>query len=161
MKKAFNECYKAVLNCEDEHGRKRCELFKDLPDRREYPDYFQLIKQPIALSTIRKRMNSNYYKNVIDFREDMRLMFNNARTYNQEGSWVYVDAEEMEKVFNAAFNRHIAGSDLPGAPVKASSSGYDGALTPMDDDERLPARGKAGRKQIISDDEYLTPSDEE
>ena len=23
-------------------------------------------------------------------------MFNNARTYNQEGSWVYVDADEME-----------------------------------------------------------------
>ena len=34
----------------------------------------------------------------------MRLMFNNARTYNQEGSWVYVDAEEMEKAFDAAFD---------------------------------------------------------
>lgn len=34
MKKAFNECYKAVLNCETEEGRKRCELFKELPDKK-------------------------------------------------------------------------------------------------------------------------------
>jgi hypothetical protein len=35
MKKAFNECYKAVVACEEEDtGRKRCELFKELPDKR-------------------------------------------------------------------------------------------------------------------------------
>jgi len=164
MKKAFNEIYKAVLNCEDEHGRKRCELFREVPDKKEYPDYYQLISKPIALSTLRKRLQSSYYKNVLDFREDWRLMFNNARTYNQEGSWVYVDAEEMEKVFNAAFDRVIAGSALPGAPAAPStaSGAYDSALTPMDEDERLPPKGKSGRKQIISDDEYLTnPSDDE
>ena len=26
-------------------------------------------------------------------------MFDNVWTYNQEGSWVYMDAEEIEKVF--------------------------------------------------------------
>lgn len=76
---------------------------------------------------------------------------------------MYVDAEEMEKVFNSGFDRLIAGSSLPGAPP-ASSAGagaYDTALTPMDDDERVPTK-KAGRKQILSDDEYLTnPSDDE
>jgi ATP-dependent helicase STH1/SNF2 len=34
MKKAFAECYRAVLACEDNTGRKRCELFRDLPDKR-------------------------------------------------------------------------------------------------------------------------------
>ena len=34
MKKAFNEVYKAVLACEDVDGRKRCELFRELPDKR-------------------------------------------------------------------------------------------------------------------------------
>ena len=34
MKKAFNEVHKAVLACEDTDGRKRCELFRELPDRR-------------------------------------------------------------------------------------------------------------------------------
>lgn len=173
MKKAFMECYKAVLACEDETGRKRCELFRELPDKRDYPDYYRIISQPIALSHLRKRGNSNYYKNVNAFREDWRLMFNNARTYNQEGSWVYVDAEEMEKVFKAAWDRVIAGTDFPGAPPSSSAAGaggtgsatgsYASALTPMEDDgPPPPTRGRSGsRKQVISDEEYLTPSDDE
>lgn len=134
----------------------------------DYPDYYQLITQPIALATLRKRMNTGYYKSITHFREDWKLMFDNARTYNQEGSWVYVDAEEMEKVFRATLERGTAGSGLPGAsafPSAASASGsYDSALTPMDEDER-PQRGRPrniSRKQVMSDDEYLTtPSDEE
>ncbi|EIW65238.1 uncharacterized protein TRAVEDRAFT_68776 [Trametes versicolor FP-101664 SS1] len=164
MKKSLNDIHKAVQNLEDEHGRKRSDLFRELPDRREYPDYYQLIKQPIALSTIRKRISSHYYKNVLDFREDMRLMFKNARTYNQEGSWVYIDADEMEKVFDAAFAKLITGSGLPGAPsgtAGGSSGGYDSALTPMDEDDRPAPRAKSARKQVISDDEYMTQSDEE
>jgi ATP-dependent helicase STH1/SNF2 len=43
------------------------------------------------------------------------LMFNNAQTYYQ--SWVYIDAEEMEEVFNATWDRVIVGSGLPGAPA--------------------------------------------
>ena len=34
MKKVFNDVYKAVLACEDVDGRKRCEPFQELPDKR-------------------------------------------------------------------------------------------------------------------------------
>jgi len=96
-------------------------------------------------------------------------MFNNARTYNQEGSWVYIDAEEMEKVFTAAWEKSIVGSELPGAPPVVTGTGsasgsYASALTPMDEDDRPPppTRGRStGRKQVLSDEEYLTPSDDE
>ncbi|KAG2345382.1 hypothetical protein BDR05DRAFT_930827 [Suillus weaverae] len=173
MKKAFSEVHRAVLACEDKDGRKRCALFRELPDRRvsrrhaDYPDYYQLITHPIALATLRKRGNTGYYKSITQYKEDWKLMFDNARTYNQEGSWVYIDAEEMEKVFHSTLERVTAGTGLPGAPPAlggpSSSATYDSALTPMDEDER-PQRGRArsaGRKQVISDDEYLTPSDEE
>jgi len=172
MKKAFNEVYKAVLACEDVDGRKRCELFRELPDKRDYPDYYQLITHPIALSGIRKRITAGYYKSITQFKDDWKVMFDNARTYNQEGSWVYVDAEEMEKVFLATLAKVSAGTDLPGVaplptsqPAPSASGSYDSALTPMEDEEH-PQRGRArsaGRKQVLSDDdEYLTnPSDEE
>ena len=89
-------------------------------------------------------------------------MFNNARTYNQEGSWVYVDADEMEKVFNTTFDRAIAGTDLPGAPPSVvASTSNDVVMSPAEDHKPLP-KGKHSRKQVRSDDEeYLTPSDEE
>jgi ATP-dependent helicase STH1/SNF2 len=133
----------------------------------DYPDYYQLITQPIALSHLRKRGNSNYYKDVNAYRNDWKLMFRNARTYNQEGSWVYIDAEEMEKVFDATFERVTVGSGLPGAALAVGGSGssasYESALTPMDDDDRPPpTRSRsAGRKQVISEDEYLTPSEDD
>jgi len=159
MKKAFLECHKAVMACEDDTGRRRCELFKDLPDKRDYPDYYQLIKQPIALSHIRKRTNANTYKTVTAYRADWKLMFDNARTYNQEGSWVYIDAEEMEKVFEAAYGRHVANAGFPGSPggVVASGSGYD----VMEDDEPVsrPRAKSANRKAVISDDDYSSDDD--
>ncbi|KAK7064785.1 chromatin structure-remodeling complex subunit snf21 [Favolaschia claudopus] len=164
MKKVFNECYRAVVACEDTDGRKRCELFRELPDKHDYPDYYQLITSPIALSHLRKRGSGAYYKDVQQYRNDWTLMFNNARTYNQEGSWVYVDAVEMEKVLDATFKRLTVGSGLPGASGSGggSSASYDSALTPMDEDDRPPppSRGRS-RRQVISDEEYLTPSDDD
>lgn len=98
-------------------------------------------------------------------------MFNNARTYNQEGSWVYVDAEEMEKVFNACWNRHIVNSGLPGAPGRggvslgggmsagpsaAYGNGYGNGYG-MDDDDLIPvSRGKRNQILVSDDEEYLT-----
>lgn len=90
-------------------------------------------------------------------------MFNNARTYNQEGSWVYIDAEEMEKVFEAAVARYLVGSGLPGATgssgsFASGSGGYDA----MEEDEPVsrPRSKSANRKAIISDDDDYS-SDED
>jgi hypothetical protein len=33
-------------------GRQVCALFEELPDEEEYPDYYEVIKQPIALQQI-------------------------------------------------------------------------------------------------------------
>jgi ATP-dependent helicase STH1/SNF2 len=87
-------------------------------------------------------------------------MFDNARTYNQEGSWVYIDAEEMEKVFEAAFQRHVANAGFPGSSSGDVASG-SGAYDAMDDDEPLPPpRSKsANRKAVISDDDYSSDDD--
>lgn len=115
MREAFQSCHRAVMDIKDENGRLRCELFKELPNRDDYPDYYLHILQPIAISTIRKRVSGVYYKNIPQFRADWHLMFNNARLYNQEGSIVYDDANAMQKVFDETLERLTAGTDLPGA----------------------------------------------
>lgn len=124
-----------------------------------------MIAQPIAMSHLRKRAQTNYYKDVQQYRDDWRLMFRNARTYNMEGSLVYIDADEMEKVFNEVFNRLTIGSGLPGADPAPSGPSTASASTPMDEDDKPgPARRNSGRnsKQILSDDdEYLTPSEDD
>ncbi|KAF8575918.1 hypothetical protein K439DRAFT_1640966 [Ramaria rubella] len=165
MKEIFTTCMQAVMECTDPDGRKRCDMFRDLPSRKEYPDYFQTISSPIAISTIRKRSSSSYYKTVAQYLGDWRLMFNNAKTYNQEGSWVYVDAEEMQKVLESTFRDLTAGSGLPGAePGDGTSSKLSGMTvhaamgSPQDDDEGPGPRIKGGRigKLVQSDESYYS-----
>ena len=63
------------------------------------------------MSHLRKRAQTNYYKDVQQYRDEWRLLFHNARTYNVEGSMVYNDADEMEKILNEVFDRMTIGTD--------------------------------------------------
>ncbi|KAJ1310927.1 hypothetical protein OPQ81_009439 [Rhizoctonia solani] len=156
MRAAFQACHQAVQNVYTADGRQRCELFKELPDRKMYPDYYKLIEKPIAMSHLRKRAAGGYYKTVSQYRDDWRLMFNNARTYNQEESWVYQDANAMQEVLEAVFTRETAGTDMPGAdPISTANPINPGNTSPLsaaDDDEPAPRPPgqKAGRRTSSS-----------
>lgn len=133
MREAFQQCHRAVLDLRDEYGRYRCELFKELPDRDDYPDYYQHIHRPIAISIIRKRVSGTYYKSVEQFKADWHLMFDNARIYNTEGSIVYEDANQMQKVFDETLERVTAGLDIPMTSNTATNSAgvSTGQATPI------------------------------
>ena len=45
-------------------------------------DYFDIIKHPIDLSTIKSKLDDRQYKNVLEFSADLRLMFTNCYRYN-------------------------------------------------------------------------------
>jgi ATP-dependent helicase STH1/SNF2 len=89
----FINDYKNYINSEP---RQRAFLFLVLPSKKDYPFYYQIITKPIAMDTIKKRIKTNYYKSVKQFRDDWNLMFNNARTFNEEGSQVFIDADKMQ-----------------------------------------------------------------
>ena len=63
-------------------------LFLEKPSRRDYPDYYKLISDPIDMRMIDKKVRSDKYVSVEEMLEDFRLMFNNARQYNEPGSEV-------------------------------------------------------------------------
>ncbi|KAI8637639.1 SNF2 family N-terminal domain-containing protein [Parasitella parasitica] len=101
MLRIFKECYKAVEEAveeDEETYRSRSELFMDLVSKRDYPLYYTMIKTPISMNMIKKRLNSTYYRTIAHFRDDFHLMFNNARIFNEEGSFVYEDANEMQVI---------------------------------------------------------------
>jgi ATP-dependent helicase STH1/SNF2 len=76
--------------------RQRAFLFLDLPSKKMYPQYYVMIAKPIALDIIKKKIKNKSYRNVKQFKEDFHLMFENAKTFNEEGSQVYVDACELK-----------------------------------------------------------------
>ena len=60
------------------------------------PDYFDIIKKPMDLGTIQKRIENGQYHQLEDFIADCNLTFDNAMTYNEDGSVVYDMAKELK-----------------------------------------------------------------
>lgn len=81
-----------------------CQFFVELPSKEEYPDYYEIMKKPIALNTIRERIDNDEYKSVDEFQADLKLIADNAKTYNRKGSQVYRDAVELQSFADALIN---------------------------------------------------------
>ncbi|NXT79980.1 BRDT protein, partial [Zapornia atra] len=63
------------------------------------PDYYSIIKKPMDLSTIKKRLEHNYYTKAAECIEDLKTMFLNCYIYNKPGDDIVFMAQELEKVF--------------------------------------------------------------
>ncbi|GAP89300.1 putative SNF2-family ATP dependent chromatin remodeling factor snf21 [Rosellinia necatrix] len=87
---------------EDEGPAKRLIIgpFVKLPSKRDYGDYYVLIQSPICMNQIQAKIKKEEYNSINDMRKDITLMCNNCRTYNEDGSLLYSDANVMEKFFN-------------------------------------------------------------
>lgn len=84
--------------------------FKEPVDAREVPDYYDIIKDPIDLKTISKRVESEqYYITLEMFASDMKRMFNNARTYNSPETIYYKCTNRLDSFFT---NKFQAGAQL-------------------------------------------------
>ncbi|CAN1291724.1 Histone acetyltransferase GCN5 [Linum perenne] len=73
--------------------------FKEPVDGRDVPDYYDIIKDPIDLKTMLKRVESEQYYVTFDmFVADVKRMFANARTYNSPETIYYKCATRMMQV---------------------------------------------------------------
>ncbi|KAF0973478.1 hypothetical protein FDP41_008182 [Naegleria fowleri] len=84
---------------DEEDGRALALPFLELPDRKDFPDYYDLIQTPICLNDIDKKIRNGVYKRVEDMEQDIQTLVVNAQTYNQEGSAIYQDAETIRQIF--------------------------------------------------------------
>ena len=100
-------------------------MFLELPSKEDYPDYYVHIQHPIALDGIEARING--YRQPDDLRSDVRLMVDNAQSYNMKGSGVYKDAQTLWQVFERAYAKEFgpppAGGESAAGGRKASLGG--------------------------------------
>ncbi|KAJ8769011.1 hypothetical protein K2173_024006 [Erythroxylum novogranatense] len=66
-------------------------------------DYYDIIKNPMDLGTVKSKLGKNLYDSPYDFAADVRLTFNNAMRYNPKGHEVYVLAEQFLSRFEELF----------------------------------------------------------
>ena len=63
------------------------------------PDYFEIIKKPMDMATIRKRLDNNYYWEAQEAIQDFNQMFTNCYIYNKPGEDIVIMAKSLEKYF--------------------------------------------------------------
>ncbi|XP_069418633.1 protein polybromo-1 isoform X33 [Ovis canadensis] len=135
MKILFNVVLEAR---EPGSGRRLCDLFMVKPSKKDYPDYYKIILEPMDLKIIEHNIRNDKYTGEEGMIEDMKLMFRNARHYNEEGSQVYNDAHILEKLLK---DKRKELGPLP------------------DDDDMASPKLKLSRKSGISPkkSKYMTP----
>ncbi|XP_076403039.1 bromodomain testis-specific protein isoform X14 [Peromyscus maniculatus bairdii] len=63
------------------------------------PDYYTIIKTPMDLNTIKKRLENKYYVKASECIEDFNTMFSNCYLYNKPGDDIVLMAQALEKLF--------------------------------------------------------------
>jgi E1A/CREB-binding protein len=75
------------------------------PEELGLDDYFDIIKKPMDLGTIQKKLDGGSYHSFDDFKSDVRLTFENAMKYNEERTVVHEMAKELKKKFEIDFKK--------------------------------------------------------
>ncbi|XP_068148302.1 LOW QUALITY PROTEIN: nucleosome-remodeling factor subunit NURF301 [Drosophila tropicalis] len=73
--------------------------FMEPVDPEEAPDYYKIIKEPMDLKQMEKKLESNSYSKLSEFIGDMTKIFDNCRYYNPKESSFYKCAEALESCF--------------------------------------------------------------
>lgn len=119
---------KAVESLKEKSTRRDISAeFQKLPSRKHYPDYYQLIKKPIALDVIHKNLDDGEYVTLELLREDLLQMCNNAKRYNQKGSQLYSDAAQIARLvknWSGDAENYSEDSDLEEATKELSARNY-------------------------------------
>ncbi|XP_055077452.1 bromodomain testis-specific protein [Periophthalmus magnuspinnatus] len=81
-------------------------------------DYHEVIKQPMDLGTVRKKIEERQYTNAKEFAADIRLMFSNCYKYNQPSDEVVYMARKLQDVFEARYYKIPMDSESSHVPFR-------------------------------------------
>ena len=117
--KIFKTIYNALVEYrEPKTNRIIVQLFMCLPSRKDFPEYFDIIQRPISMYEIRKRIESQYYSQDESCLNDFKLMFNNCRIFNEDGSQIFKDAVKLEEILMKKYDQLIV--ENGGSPAAAA-----------------------------------------
>ncbi|KAB0802651.1 hypothetical protein PPYR_04837 [Photinus pyralis] len=144
-----------VIKYTDSDGRLLSEQFMKQPSRKDYPDYYEIIKRPMDINKIVNRIDEGKYGDLQDLERDFMLLCQNAQTYNEEASVIHEDSIVLQSVFTNARQRIEVDGD--------SDDKDDGNKSDTDSTVKMKIKIKSRRppssrrrrsaKKYISDDD--------
>ena len=88
----MKQLYETLRDYKDPKGRQLSLIFLRLPNTKEFPDYYEVIKKPIDFEKIGAKLKQGIYLYLDSCFEDFVLMFDNACKFNEPDSQIYKDA---------------------------------------------------------------------
>lgn len=89
------------------NSRFMCDPFIETPSRKDYPDYFSLIKSPSSINHVRSMLWHGQLLDHNKFRSAMMLVFDNAQLYNDPTSIIYQDSVALQKTFVSRLEKGV------------------------------------------------------
>ena len=137
-------------------------VFKEPVDaiKLNIPDYYTIIKRPMDLGTIKSKLASNAYSTPMDFAEDVRLTFSNAKTYNPPGNDVHLMADALSVKFESKW-KIIEKKVLPAGISKAmkSSQPKKRKAASLNQPPAAPAAVEIAKKEIHITSRIMTAAE--
>ena len=172
IEEAFNRPTKGV-----DSKMKICEPFREMVNKDDLPEYYEIIQNPISLDVIATNITIGKYKQLYDFITDVQLVFLNARVYNDVNTLIYQDATRILHYFNYLINNKLF-AELQDATERGELNleldpvGYEhminepssntNSLNLLDNDDmgetdNLEGLGNGYNRSIMSEDFLLGP----
>jgi chromatin structure-remodeling complex subunit RSC1/2 len=91
-----------------EDGEDPSKIFHRKVNKRMVPDYYDVIKEPMAMSMIKAKVNAREYRTFEEFVRDFALICHNAQVYNAPAAQAYQDALIIKGVLEEELAKLVA-----------------------------------------------------
>lgn len=126
--------------------------FQRLPNKRALPDYFEIITNPMAFSTIRGKLGKKTYKEFKEFVHDVTRICHNAQVYNRPSAPIFSDAGRLLEVFKEKLKEMVKEGQISAADAELPDLGplpeFEDSPVPEEDDEEM--QDEAGKAPATS-----------
>ncbi|XP_063051384.1 bromodomain-containing protein 3b isoform X15 [Engraulis encrasicolus] len=122
----------------------------------ELHDYHDIIKQPMDLSTVKKKMDARDYQDALSFAADIRLMFSNCYKYNPPDHEVVAMARKLQDVFEMRYAKMPDEPPEPTSPSGLSSGGGAAVVSKSTASSDSSGGGDSSSSESDSEEERAT-----
>lgn len=124
-------------------------------DNTIYPSYAEIIKKPMDLNTLKRKLEKRIYKRIDNAFRDLRLIWSNCKTFNNESSAIYKSALELEKLSEDLIKKYFK----PNKECIVLTNNKDIEMKDIETD-KIQNKPKTKNKIISDDDEDENQTDE-